>query len=106
VAPNSGATGLPLLHNTSLITTAKPTNQATSPFNSSILKMVTVMYAKTYEELKAHDVAKPRELRTHITYRLQKPKDNYNYTPTTPNKIQCNKGLTYRNMSNLSHCYG
>jgi len=44
-----------------------------------------------YEEIKTQDVAKPTQLRSHITHRLQKPKDNNNYMATTPNKIQCNK---------------
>jgi len=40
-----------------------------------------------YDEIKTNDMAKPTQLKSHITYRLQKPNDNNNYMSTTPNKI-------------------
>lgn len=47
---------------------------------------------QVYEEVKTHDVTKRTQLRSHITYTLQKPKDSNNsYMPTAPNKIQRNK---------------
>jgi hypothetical protein len=55
-----------------------------------------------YEEITTHHVAKDHTLHTGCRNRKTTATTNSQH----PIKFNVTKGLTYRNMSNLSHCYG